>query len=452
MRTLKAWQAEMYRIFIAENIPSLNKGEMTILEGMLESFIGLGGVEVSMLSSVPDIDQPRYGAKVRVIDARKSLHLFKNPKDYSRPLKILVSIFVAFQHLLFLLLHRVVGAKALRLMKSEIWKAYVESDVIVVGHDGTFGIGGSQIGVLPYSSFLYMPLLRRVLGEPLVVYGGSIGRFTGPLGFLGKPLLRLALGKVDLVTLRESISYQHVKGVGLQDDRITVTGDPAFLLGPAPAERVGEILAQEGVGDSSRPLIGVTVTRKRARTAFPQLRSPTDSYTKHVEVMAETIDSLVTKLGATVIFLPHCIGFGEGLDDRIVAADIFQRCKAKERVKVITNEYSAAELKGLMGQFDLFIGERLHSVINAMSMRVPSLALLNSGDQRAGIIEMLGQDRAICFVENLDGEALLARIHDIWEESATIREELASQTAVMRERAMLNGKLLKELLDGRRKE
>ena len=57
-----------YKIFIAENVPSLNKGEMTILEGMLESFKTLGRVQVTMLSDLPQIDQSRYGTKIKIIE------------------------------------------------------------------------------------------------------------------------------------------------------------------------------------------------------------------------------------------------------------------------------------------------------------------------------------------------------------------------------------------------
>ena len=54
-------------IFIAENVPSLNKGEMTIMEGMLESFRIVGDVGVTMLSDHPEIDTPRYGTRIKII-------------------------------------------------------------------------------------------------------------------------------------------------------------------------------------------------------------------------------------------------------------------------------------------------------------------------------------------------------------------------------------------------
>ena len=79
------------KIFIAENVPSLNKGEMSILEGMLESFKILGKVEVTMLSDMPQIDQPRYGIKVKIIDVKKALHLPDGLITRHRIFKIFIS-------------------------------------------------------------------------------------------------------------------------------------------------------------------------------------------------------------------------------------------------------------------------------------------------------------------------------------------------------------------------
>ncbi len=163
-------------------------------------------------------------------------------------------------------------------------------------------------------------------------------------------------------------------------------------------------------------------------------------------MLAQVIDNITNRINATVIFIPHCIGFAKELDDRIMAGDIFQMCKNKDKVKVITNEYGAEELKGFIGQFDLLIGERTHSVVNAMSMCVPSIVISYSTDQRLGIIKMIDQENAICYVENLNAETLLSKISDIWSERNKIKKDLKSQTEIIREQAMLNGKLLKELL------
>jgi len=434
-----------YKIFIAENVPSLNKGEMAILEGMLESFKTLGKVQVTMLSDLPDIDQLRYGTKVRIINVKKALHLSDKPSRYNR---LFNSFLLLSQHLIFLIFYKIFGLRALKLMKSEIWREYAESDVIIVGHDGTFGAGCGMLRTLAYFYYFYIPFFAKVLGKPIVLYGGSIGRFKRLRWFLEKGA-KFALNKIDLITLREEVSYQNLRDMGVKNDRVFVIPDLAFLLRPVSSDQAKEILLREGIGKANRPLIGMTVTREIASMAFPDLNSPS-SYHKHIEILAQVIDDLTSRLNALVIFIPHCIGFAKELDDRIVAGDIFQMCKNKDKVKVITNEYGAAELKGLIGQFDLFIGERIHSVVNAMSMCVPSVVISYSTDQRLGIIKMINQENAICYVENLNADALLSKISDIWSKRNKIRKDLKSQIKIVEERAMLNGKLLKELLESRK--
>ena len=445
------WDGEkMVKIFIAENVPSLNKGEMTILGGMLESFKLMRNVEVAMLSDLPQIDQSRYGTKVKIIDIKKALCVSGELFGHHQLFKMFISFLFLFQHLLFFVLYKISGSRALKLMKSEIWREYLESDVIIVGHAGTFGVGwGGMFRTPVYFYYFYIPLFAKMLGKTIILYGGGIHRF-GRFRWVLEKGAKFALSNIDLITLREDVSYQNLGEIGVKNDRVFVIPDLAFLLRPAPSDQAKEIMMREGIEESYRPLIGMTITRMIASMSFPGLSNPASSYHKHIKMLAQVIDNLTSRLDATVIFIPHCIGFAKELDDRIVAADIFQLCKNKDKVKVITNEYGAAELKGLIGQFDLFIGERIHSVVNAMSMCVPSIAMSYSTDQRLGIIKMVGQENAICYVEGLDANTLISKIDEIWSEREKIKSDLKSKIEIIKERAMLNGKLLKELLESRR--
>ena len=435
----------MVKIFIAENVPSLNKGEMTILEGMLESFKTLGKVEVTMLSDLPQIDELRYGTKVNIIDAKKTLLLSGKLVGHHQLFKMFISLVFMFQHLFFFVLYKISGSRALKLMKSEIWREYVESDVIIIGHNGTFGTGGGMLRTPVYFYYFYMPLFAKMLDRPIVLYGGRVPRFRKFRGVFERGA-KFALNRINLITLRENVSYKNLREMGVKNDKVFVTPDLAFLLHPVPSERAKEIMVREGIEESYRPLIGMTVTRNRTFMAFPDI-NPEKSYIKHNMIIAQVIDDLIAKFDAFVVFVPHCIGFGDELDDRIVAKDIFQIVKNKNRVKVITNEYAADELKGLIGQFDLFIGERIHSVVNAMSMCVPSIIIDRFTDERLGIIRMVGQENAIYYVENLNADTLLSKINDTWSKRDKIKKDLRSQIEIIQERAMLNGKLLKELLE-----
>ena len=442
-------EEKVTKILIAENVPSLNKGEMTILEGMLESFKTLGKVEVTMLSDLPQIDQSRYGTKVKIIDVKKTLLLSGGLAGHHQLFKMFISFLFISQHLLFSILYKISGSRALKLMKSEIWREYVESDVIIIGHNGSFGLGwGGMLRTPVYFYYFYIPLFAKMLGKTIILYGGSISRF-GRFRWVLEKGAKFALNRIDLITLREDVSYQNLREMGVKNDRVFVTPDLAFLLHPVPSDQAKEIMMREGIKESYRPLIGMTVTRNRAFMAFPDI-NPEKSYIKHNTIIAQVVDDATSRFNAFVVFVPHCIGSTKENDDRITAADIFQMCKNKDKVMVITNEYGPKELKGLIGQFDLFIGERIHSVVNAMSMRVPSIVISKSTDQRLGIIKMIGQENAIYYVENLNADTLLSKINDICSKKDMIKKDLRYQTEIIKERAMLNGKLLKELLESRK--
>jgi len=424
-------------ILIAENIPSLNKGEMTILGGMIESFQILGKTAISMFSKNPEIDRPRYEPTVKIIDIGRS----KSSKSVISISQLISSIVLISEHFIFLLLYKILGRKVFKVMKAELWKQYANCHVIIIGHDNTYGL---LVGAT-YFYYIYLPLFARILNKPIVFYGGSILKEQRP-AWLWAVALRFSLRRINLVTLRERITYERLKRNKLLNNKIVITGDPAFLLPPATYEKAVEILKQEGISTKPKPLIGMTITHEAACQAFPDLDS-VSSYQKHITMIAETIDHLVAKYDAILVFLPHCIGPETNLDDRVIANEIILKCKNPSRVKTIEKEYTASELKGIIGQCNLFIGERIHSTINALSMEVPTIVLVNKNDQRMDIIDMFGQKTAICYTNNLEAGTLIKKAEDTWSKASLIKQELHTNMSVFREKAMSNGKLLQDLLN-----
>lgn len=431
---------KIIKILLAENVPSLNKGEMTILDGMLESFKLVGNTKVTMFSDFPEIDQPRYYPRLNVVDVSKW-----SCRDNTYGLRVIQGCFSSlvniFKHAVFLFLYKIMGRNALKLMKTELWKNYADCDVIIIGHDNTFGI---LVG-LTYGYYLYLPLFAKLLNKPIAFYGGSILKEQRPF-WLWRNLLRFSLKNIDSITLRERITYERLKKNKLLNSRITVTGDPAFLLKPINQEEAIKILNQEEIPLGEKHLVGITLTRNCACEAFINLDNES-SYNKHNRIIATAIDHIVTNYNAVVVFIPHCIGPGKTLDDRIIAKDILQQCQNKSKIRVVMNEYSASELKGIIGQCKLFIGERIHSTINALSMEVPGVVLVGKNDQRQDIVRMLGQDSAIYHLDNLDASTLIKKIDETYARLKQMEEELHTQVPTIQAKAMSNGTLLKELLN-----
>ena len=435
----------MYKIMIAENIPSLNKGELALLKGMIESFNVLDeNIEIKIVSSSPEHDQSRYGEKIKIIDVKETFHL-KNKFNYSQNEKIIISIYITLKHISFIVLHKILGMKTTKIMKAEVWKEYLASDIIIIGHNGIFGIGSGLIGnffnFLTFLSYLYLPFFGKTIQKPLVIYASSIPVYQS---YIKRKWMSFLLNRIDLITLRESKSLKNLLSLNYIENKAHVTADLAFLMNPDSNERVHKIMELENINDDSI-LVGITVTRYKAITAYKDL-SQSESYEKHSQMLAEVMDFIVENKNAEVIFLPHSIGLEKEFDDRILSEYIFKKCKNKSKIKVIKNEYSPEELKGLMGKFDLFIGERLHSAIGAMSMNVPSIVLSNITDQRLEIIKELGQGSSICYVEDLRKEDLLLKINDMWKKRDKIKKELELQIREAKKKSSGNGKYLKELI------
>jgi polysaccharide pyruvyl transferase WcaK-like protein len=433
------------RILIADWIPSLNQGELAILIGMLKTFEILGEVEASIFSFYPQLDEERYPQNVKIIDVGSDLYLGGQLPEKPILVKILASLFAMLQHIFFSMLYAVIGDNVVTIMNRMVWREYCRSDVIVICHDQESCVVGPR--ELLFSP-LYITLLAKTLGKPVVIYANGTYKLKSRLW---KILAKYVLNNVDLITVREEESFKYLRNISSDEANVYLTADPAVLLSPANHDRVRRIIFEESINESDGLLIGITLTRELLLGAYQELRNPQQKYEKAIAQMARLVDYLANNLDATIVFLSHCIEPYGQRDDRDVAREIYNLMENKHRVVLLTKEYSPEEMKGLMGVFDLFIGGRVHSVISALSMGVPSIALTRSSDRRAyGIIgKMFKQEEWICKIEGLNLDNLLSKINTLLSLRNDVSKNLALQTRFVKENALLNGKLLKALLDSR---
>ena len=312
---------------------------------------------------------------------------------------------------------------------------YYDSDIVVnSGGDqlsGEYGIG--TLGTFINISYAIL------LGKPIVLYGESLGYFENPvLNYIAK----FVFNRTNLILVREELSKKYLDNNNITMPKIYVTADPAFLLNPVPQSRVFEILSVEGMNEIHKPLIGINPSGLIIRFRGEGHQKAEEEF---ASIIAKVIDNLVENLKATIIMIPHVYTGND--DDRIAINSIFHKLKNKSKVKMIKNEYTPQELKGIIGQCDLFIGARMHATIAATSMLVPTVGIAYSHKMYGIIGEMLGQERYVLDIKELDYESLISKIKDAWGNRKKIKKELEIKIPVVKEKAMLNGKLVKELLD-----
>ena len=347
------------------------------------------------------------------------------------------TLFLLFRCALWAMLHKV-GLNENRSFCGKKLQEYYDADIVL----NTGGDVLTEDYGFPFSHFVNLSF-AILLDKPVIICAESIGPFKKGWKLY---IVRYVLNRAKLITLREERSLKHLQEIGVGKPPIYVTADVAFILEPASDQRIKEILTKEGI-DESMPRIGISVSKIISNYGFPELKSRENKYNEYIELMSKVTDYLVDTLNATIVFVPHVIGPGEGNDDRTVADDICKLIKNKDKIRSIKEEYTPEELKGIIGQCDLFIGARMHATIASTSMLVPTVAIAYS-DKTHGIIgKMLGYEAYVLDVKDLSYYKLISKIDDAWENREEIKKDLGVKIKTIKERALLNGKLVKEVID-----
>ena len=161
------------------------------------------------------------------------------------------------------------------------------------------------------------------------------------------------IARYDLITARESISYETLKAV---NPNTILVADPAFVLDSV------ELPLPEGwkegntIGINASPLI--MQCAKDGGIAY-------EAYCRLIERILDTTD-------ATIALIPHVVI--ENSDDRIPLRSLYEKFASTGRV-VLVEDHNCCELKGYISRCRMFIGARTHATIAAYSTCVPTLVL-----------------------------------------------------------------------------
>ena len=273
---------------------------------------------------------------------------------------------------------------------------------------------------------LQKALLLKRTDVPLILVTSSLGPFRNGLDAW---CARRGLALFDVLTVRDLNTQRHVQNLGLKN--VHCLADTAFVLEPVPAERVAAILRQEGVPEGE-PFIGLNASIL-LHHRFPALNGR-----PYADIMAELIAQVRRTTRLPVVLIPHQVypaGFA-GLtpeiqrspdgDDRVAADLILDRLSTRQGVYALRGDYSPAEYKGILGRCELFIGGRMHAVISAVSMHVPSV-IMQYSHKASGVMESLGLNEWVWDVRAPAAE-LFARVDRAWTERQVLRRRLADRS------------------------
>ena len=302
-------------------------------------------------------------------------------------------------------------------------------DLVQVGRalrrcDALLSGGGSllQDRTSTRSLLYYLMVIRwaKKLGKPVMLYANGIGPVTKPEN---RKKVKQTVELANVVTLRDRASAQELRDMGVKHPELHITADPVFNLVPADADRGRELLAKAGL-PGGRKFAAVSVRDWPAARQFPQQA-------------AQLCDHLHRTYGLETVFL-----LMQPAADRETTEQVRRAMESPSYLLDVPA--TPSELMAVLGQAELCVAMRLHTLIFAARMAVPTVGLVYDPKvdsylkeldlPSAGEVERFDVDRACQVCDGLmaDYDRILARL----------KERSAALSAAARE----NEALLLELL------
>lgn len=407
----------MTRIVITGHTSFANRGNEALVRSTTRLLAdelarsgGKGVPEFTVFSLTPESDQSMYGDSDPAINF---LPLNFNPAVYYRKGKI----WYAFQRYL-----KLAPRNFLRIDETS-YQAVKNADCLLVS--GGDLLSGYGLEAMRQHSFL--ALAAAAMGVPTVIFAHSFNPYKTAVEL---DFARFVLNQVSLITVRESLSLEYLKSIGIKTP-LLLSADPAFWLEPASAARSEQILAKEGIPSSVR-LAGISASTGMARYVE-------GAYERYINALAELADHLGEQHGLHILLIPHVIGEGRlGGDDRVACRDVIQKMRSPEFAHSIEGEYNAQELKGLISRCQIFTGSRMHSAVAASSALVPTIGLAYSVKTHGVLGEVIKSRPVVFDVETIHGAQLKAAADDLLTNRDLVIQEMQENLAHVRNQARIS--------------
>ncbi|NLL06470.1 MAG: polysaccharide pyruvyl transferase CsaB [Clostridiaceae bacterium] len=268
--------------------------------------------------------------------------------------------------------------------------------------------------------YLGMIWLAKKMKMKVMIYANGIGPLNKKNN---RNLTRCVVDKVDVITLREQLSYKELVNLNINKPKILVTADPAFTIQPENAEHTNYLLLDEGI-DPNASFIGISVRKWY-------------DHDKYESTLANIADYIIETYGINILFIPmHYPG------DLVIIKNI--RNKMKNKSYAITKKHSVSEVLGVIGKTEMLIGMRLHALIFAASIGVPIVGIVYE-PKVEGFLEYSNQ-ASIGHVNSLEFDKAIKIIDEVWKSRERIKEDLKITTASLKESALNNANIAVDII------
>lgn len=303
----------------------------------------------------------------------------------------------------------------------QVFKAIRRSDIILSG-GGTLLQDGTSTRSLLY--YLAIIKVAKIFRKRVMLYANGIGPVNGKIN---RKLIKHVVNGIDFITLRERMSADELKQIGVKKPEVHVTADPAFTLKSVDDAEALEILKNENI-PIEKDIIGVSV---RSWNGF--------NGEEYVLKIAEVCDKFVME-GKTVLLIPMQYPKDISISKKIM------NCMTQKSY-ILKKEYTPSEILGIIGKVKVMLSMRLHTLIFAGVKRIPMVGIIYDPKVEY-YLDILGMPSGgDVRKEDIESDKLFRQLKEIFENYEGYVSRLDEKVKILEKKARENDIFLENQLE-----
>jgi len=301
-----------------------------------------------------------------------------------------------------------------------VFSAVKGCDLLISGGGSLLQDVSSKKSIIYYLAIMW---IAKLLGKKVFIYSQGIGPIISKFN---RVLTAMTLKSTDGIVVRDEASKELLVEIGLEESRIHVTADPVLRIRKADLAMGLKILKNEGFQkNTARLTVGWAIRERKTESNF-------------VDELCDAINALYDKYHAQIVLIPFHYS-----EDMAVILKIKERLG--DRVYCIQHKYLTEEMLSIIGNMDVLVGVRLHSIIHAAIMEVPMIAI--SYDPKINSFMHSINMKAMCSVYDFKSEFFMEEFEKTLGNAENIKLQVSREINILIDKLNLNEELIKTLLE-----
>lgn len=293
-------------------------------------------------------------------------------------------------------------------------------DLLISGGGSLLQDVSSKKSIIYYLAIMW---IAKLLGKKVFIYSQGIGPIITKFN---RVLTAMTLKTADGIVVRDEASKELLIEIGIDEANIHVTADPVLRIKKADLAMGLEILSGEGFNkDESRITVGWAIRERKMESNF-------------VDELCDSMNALYEQYHAQIVLIPFHYS-----EDMAVILKLKERLG--DKVTCIQHKYLTDEMLSIIGNMDVLVGVRLHSIIHAAIMGVPMIAI--SYDPKINSFMHSINMKAMCSVYDFKSEFFMEEFEKTLANAESIRFKVQEKISALIAKLNLNEDLIKELLN-----